>query len=159
MIKVTLECSMQETFVIYDFKIVLFKPFLVGYSNAFCWKHSIGYTHIPWLQKGCDKHDSESNSPLGVCTGSLILGKFSPRSPREQLLQPKVGWSTTFQVVNDKARLREEIVLGRNHLWKMKKKLNFACFPVSWPQEIFLMLWGKKNQRSPEENRLLLLYL
>lgn len=102
----------------------------------------------------------EFNSPLGVYTSSFILEvEVFPGSPREQLLQPKIVWSSPFQVVNGKARLREEIVLGRNHPWKMKTKLKFACFLASWPQESFLEAIGGKNQSSLEENQLLLLYL
>lgn len=65
---------------------------------------------------------------------SLILEvEVFPRKPGGQLLQPKIGWSSPFQVVNDKDRLREETVLERNHPWKMKKKLKSAHFPASCP--------------------------
>ena len=63
MIDVTLEYSRQENFVMYDFKFVLFKPFFVGYSDAFCPKLSLEYTQVPRLQKCYVRHDSRIQFP------------------------------------------------------------------------------------------------
>ena len=96
----------------------------------------------------------EFNSPLGACSNSLILEvQVFPGSPGEQLLQPKIVWSGPFQVGNGKARLREEIVLGRSHPWKMRTKLKFACFPASWPQETFLEAIGEKKKVKAHQRK------